>query len=289
MTTVTHAGTSDSPTSAKSREAVGRRSLIAFERAEFVYDPYPMGVITPVFADGVYEQLVADFPSVENFVFKPQLGNKYSLSEVNNPHLFHKEIKAHPLWRELFTEVKSRQFVDDVFEMLRSHNIDLGLEEPGRGRIRHGRHFLGRYRRGQINIGEFARHLAHRPRRTGLATRFEFSMLPADGGHIKPHTDAPQKYITLIFSMVRPGEWDQSYGGGTDMERPKDVTRSFNHRNEQLEFDDVEKIRTFPFQPNQCVIFVKTFNSLHGVPPMTGPAGVMRRTLTINIERAGVV
>ena len=53
--------------------------------------------------------------------------------------------------------------------------------------------------------------------------------------------------------------------------------------------DEVEKLRTFAFLPNQCVIFVKTFNSLHGVPPMTGPPGVMRRTLTINIERAGIV
>jgi len=33
------------------------------------------------------------------------------------------------------------------------------------------------------------------------------------------------------------------------------------------------------------VIFVRTFNSWHSVPPMTGKgSGAMRRTLTINIE-----
>ena len=29
-------------------------------------------------------------------------------------------------------------------------------------------------------------------------------MLPANGGNIKPHTDAPQKLITLVFSIVGP-------------------------------------------------------------------------------------
>lgn len=270
------------------RTAAEQNGLISFRHAEFVYEPYPMGVIRSVFPDDVYARLVDEFPAVEDFVFKPRLGNKYSLSEVNNPRVFRRDIEARPLWQEVFAEVKSRQFIDDVLEMLTSHDIDLGLARPGRSRVKHGRHFFGRLRRGQIDFAEFLRHMAHRPRRTGLTARFEFSMLPADGGHIKPHTDAPQKDITLIFSMAQPGEWDSSHGGGTDMERPKDVTQNFNHVNKQLEFDEVEKIRTFPFEPNQCVIFVKTFNSFHSVPPMTGPPGVMRRTLTINIERAGI-
>jgi len=37
--------------------------------------------------------------------------------------------------------------------------------------------------------------------------------------------------------------------------------------------------------PNQCVLFVKTFNSLHSVRPMTAPAReTARRTLTINLS-----
>ncbi len=122
-----------------------------------------------------------------------------------------------------------------------------------------------------------------------LSSRFEFSMLPADGGNIKPHTDAPQKLITLVFSMVLPGEWNPTWGGGTDMDLPRDERRTYNQTNEWLEFDDVAQWKTFSFEPNQCVAFVKTFNSLHCVPPMTGPEGAMRRTLTLNIERAGYV
>jgi hypothetical protein len=287
--TIEQVATRDDPVDATEAGPPERGGLISFRNAEFVYDPYPMGVVTPVFAEGVYEQLVEEFPPIEDFVFKPHLGNKYSLSEVNNPHLFHRDIKARPLWHDLFQEVKSRQFIDDVIETLGSHNLELGLERPGRGRVEHGRHFFGRFRRRQIDFEEFVRHMTHRPRKTGLTSRFEFSMLPADGGHIKPHTDAPQKHITLIFSMVRDGEWDPRHGGGTDMQRPRDMSRNYNHLNEQFEFEEMENIRTFPFLPNQCVVFVKTFNSWHSVPPMTGPPGVMRRTLTINIESAGMV
>ena len=44
-------------------------------------------------------------------------------------------------------------------------------------------------------------------------------------------------------------------------------------------------VRTFDFLPNQCVVFVKTYNSLHSVRPIALPGPTrMRRTLTINIE-----
>ena len=48
---------------------------------------------------------------------------------------------------------------------------------------------------------------------------------------------------------------------------------------------EVETLNTFEFGPNQCIIFVRTFNSLHCVRPMTGKGSqAMRRSLTINIE-----
>jgi hypothetical protein len=47
----------------------------------------------------------------------------------------------------------------------------------------------------------------------------------------------------------------------------------------------MEVLETFPFEPNQAVVFVKTFNSWHSVRPMTGRGSpAMRKTLTINIE-----
>ncbi len=110
-------------------------------------------------------------------------------------------------------------------------------------------------------------------------------MLPADGGHILPHTDSPSKIVTLIVSMLHEEEWNSAFGGGTDVNRPKDVHLSFNQLNDQANFEEMTVLDTFEFTPNQAVIFVKTFNSWHSVRPMTGKgSGAMRKTLTINIE-----
>jgi hypothetical protein len=47
----------------------------------------------------------------------------------------------------------------------------------------------------------------------------------------------------------------------------------------------METIGSFPFEPNQAVIFVKTFNSWHAVQPIRGAgSSIMRKTITINIE-----
>ena len=60
---------------------------------------------------------------------------------------------------------------------------------------------------------------------------------------------------------------------------------AYNWKNQSLEFEDVEVVGSYPFLPNQCVLFVKTFNSLHSVPPMVASGSqALRRTLTINLE-----
>ena len=110
-------------------------------------------------------------------------------------------------------------------------------------------------------------------------------MLPSNGGHVVPHTDATRKVVTLVVSMVDDGEWNREFGGGTDLNRPRDVHLSFNHTNRLADFDDMEILDTYEFTPNQAVVFVKTFNSWHSVRPMTGTGtSIMRKTLTINIE-----
>ena len=112
-------------------------------------------------------------------------------------------------------------------------------------------------------------------------------MMPADGGMIAPHTDISSKAVTLIFSMMKPEEWedwDPKWGGGTDVLKPRDHTNQLQSYKAPL--DVFEKVATFDYTPNQCVIFIKNDVSWHSVGPMTGPAGLMRRTITLNIERA---
>jgi hypothetical protein len=249
--------------------------LVNLDRAEFVYEPFPMGLARPVFAPELYERLVEAYPTPDQFAARPEQGSKFSLSDgFVNPEAFRRFVSGHELWRELYAELRSREFRVRLLELLRDRGIDLSLLPERRGP-----------RRRYAELREAVKRRYVPPRRPRLRGTMEFAMMPAAGGHIVPHTDATDKVITLVFSMVRPGEWDPEWGGGTDMLRPRDPRLSYNYANRYLGFDEVEVLRTFPFEPNQAVLFVKTFNSLHCVRPMTGPDDVMRRTLTVNQRR----
>ena len=70
------------------------------------------------------------------------------------------------------------------------------------------------------------------------------------------------------------------------MLRTKDPAQSFNHLNRTVDFDKCETLEEFEFRPNQAVVFVKTFNSWHGVLPTNAPReDAWRKSLTINIEK----
>jgi hypothetical protein len=78
--------------------------------------------------------------------------------------------------------------------------------------------------------------------------------------------------------------WDDAFGGGTLMLRPKPGQTPLDYYKAPLEAFDV--VETMPYAPNAATIFVKTPDSWHAVGPLTGPGdGRMRRSLTINIER----
>jgi hypothetical protein len=222
--------------------------MMDFSQATFRYEPYPIGLATGVFLPDRYAALVAEFPREETFKRMTGSYNKFSLSERNNPDAYARLIKEHPVWGQVYLHVKSPVFLANVFQCIAA----AGLKPPG---------------------GKFT-------------SRFEFSSLPSYGGGIDPHTDIPSKVVTLILPMVRPGEWPEEWGGGTDVLRPLDPHRLYQDYKEPRKAFEV--VATYPYAPNQAVVFIKTFNSWHSVGPIGGEmGGPMRRTLTINIERAG--
>lgn len=230
--------------------------MLDFGSATFEYEPYPIGLVKPVIDEAVYTRLVASYLAQELFEWKPEFGAKYSLSELNHPAQYRRFIDTTPDWRRFHAYVKGRDFVPGVLEFLERHQIDIGLR---------------RYRIVSHKPARESSSVWNRLRRRAeISARFEFSMLGADGGHILPHTDAPQKLITLVFSMMAPGEWDPAWGGGTEVVVPSDRTRTYNHMNRSLALAEVDVLKTWEFSPNQCLVFVKTFNSWHAVSPMRG-------------------
>jgi 2OG-Fe(II) oxygenase superfamily len=236
------------------------------------YEPFPIGVARPIMGDEAYARHVDLYPPLELFQHIPKVGNKYCLSEKYNPAKYRQWVEDHACWREFHRWVKSPDFVFGVLDELARRSVDLGFKRRSAGQLvqRRLRSLLeGKWWQGEDR----------------LSARFEFSMLPADGGSVTPHTDNPDKIITMVVSMARPGEWDPAHGGGTEVNRHRRPELSFNRVNGKAEFEDMEPLGAYEFEPNQCVVFVKTFNSWHCVRPMRGRGTTaMRRSLTINIE-----
>jgi hypothetical protein len=245
--------------------------MIRFGDAEFDYEPYPVGVIASVFDPQMYEALSEAFPPLDIFQHRPDLGNKYSLSEQNKPDEYHRFLASNDVWGRFHAYVKSKDFIDQTFAALRARFIDLAI--------------------GKYDVVPHTKGVPPSPANllnqiTELSARFEFSVLSGQGGHVRPHTDAPQKIITYVFSMIRPGEWDATWGGSTAIVWPKDKTQTFNQMNRMIKLDDVNFIKELPFNPNQAIIFIKTFNSWHAVAPITSPSEkALRKTVTVVIER----
>jgi hypothetical protein len=249
------------------------REFFSWDHLRLRYEPFPIGLARPVCEPDLYRELVDAFPTVDRFATLSKVGDKFSLGEKFGQREFHDFVRSHPLWREFHAYIKSKLFVRSVLDALAARSVDLGFDLD-----------VGGFKRFRRRLSD-ALHGGSRIASLELTSRFEFSMLPARGGHVIPHTDGASKIVTLVISMVHEGEWDRAWGGGTDINRVKDPTRSFNRLNRQLGFDEVEVVDTFEFEPNQAVVFVKTFNSWHSVRPMTAPErDRMRRTLTINIE-----
>ena len=218
-----------------------------FSGAQFITDPYPIGLAKPAFDDESYEALVESFPPLS---LLPAFGGagykKFALNEKMQP--YHTFLESSPIWWAFQNSIKSIKFIDFILNLLADKGIPVLPAKQ-------------------------------------WTSRFEFAAMPADGGKIDPHTDTAYKAVTLIFSMLRPGEWDPAFGGGTDVLRPKDPTARLESYKAPL--SEFEIAHTYPYTPNQCVIFVKNDVSWHSVGPMLGVGSpLMRRTITLNIERA---
>lgn len=249
--------------------------MFNYSAADARYEPYPLVVLRPSLDAKAYDELCDNFPDIS--LFGPIRGYEYklSLSEKFAADNYHRFIRENRPWNRFHAWLKSDEFIVKTVEFLKQRNIDLDIDkclEPTSKRI--GRAL------GEIGHGRFP---STSPR---LRSRFEFSVLKADGGEVAPHTDTPKKIITLVQTMIKDGEWNPEFGGGLDVNRATDTKYAFNWKNKMVPWDKIEVLDTIPFVPNQCTVFVKTFNSLHSVRKMKEAGSkALRKTVTIVIER----
>jgi hypothetical protein len=249
--------------------------MLNYNKVEMRYEPYPLAVLRPALDKAQYVELANNFPDESLFGVLPKYPYKLSLSEKWNPSNYHKFLGDNKPWNRFHSWVKSDEFIVQTVKFLNSNHVELPLERCFESDSQRVRSIFRTLKSGRLpSIG------------TKLRSRFEFSSLRADGGRVEPHTDAPQKVITLVLTMIKDGEWDLSYGGGLDVNRATDNRYAYNWQNKLVPWDKVEVVDTIPFVPNQCTVFVKTHNSLHSVREMKQPGSkALRKSVTIVIER----
>lgn len=222
--------------------------FISLADGRFSYEPYPIIGLGQTIDRGVQDEMLAQWPPQHFFKFRRELGSVYALSAESNGTNFEWYIENTPVWRDLHAHVTSSAFVQYVLDTLAA---------------------------GQIVTGYRAQQ---------LTSRFEFSMLAAEGGHVMPHTDPPQRVITIEIFLVGQNEWDPAWGGGTAILKPTDITQNYNFMNQPARFEQMTCLETFPYLSGDGVMLVKTFNSYRAIYPMTGRAPAVRRCLVITLD-----
>lgn len=249
--------------------------MLNYNKVEMRYEPYPLAVLRPALETTHYNKLADSFPDESLFGSLPKFPYKLSLSEKWAPENYQRFLRGNNAWNDFHSFVKSDTFIHNTVEFLKANHVELPLSEA--------------FETSSQKVKRLARSLSrgHLPSRgLKLRSRFEFSSLKADGGIVEPHTDAPQKVITLVFSMIRNGEWSPEFGGGLDINHAKDHRYAYNWLNRVVPWDAIEVVDTVPFVANQCTVFVKTHNSLHSVRPMTQKGSkALRKSVTVVIER----
>lgn len=258
--------------------------MLNFSNAKFRYEPFPIGFATDVIPPSQYEELANTFPPVEMLKMNDSVGKKYFLSEWSAPETYYSFVTSVPAWRRLHDYITGGEFIRNIIDTLYDSNIDFGFKEMEVIDCNNLEPWDVQYkRRIARKLKDLAPFGKHPP--GILSGRLEFSILPGTGGYHYPHTDQPRKVISLVLSMAQEGEWDPAWGGGTAICRPKDPRNYVNQFNRYLSLDEVDITHTYPFVPNGCVIFVKTFNSWHVVEPVhAGSPDVLRKSLTINVD-----
>lgn len=95
--------------------------------------------------------------------------------------------------------------------------------------------------------------------------------------HIGPHTDIPEKVMSLLFYLPKTDDYAEC---GTSVFVPTDPTFTCKG-GPHYKFDGFSEVWRAPFLPNSCFGFWKTQNSFHGVHSI--PVEFRRDVLLYNI------
>jgi hypothetical protein len=120
---------------------------------------------------------------------------------------------------------------------------------------------------GHLLFNKFGPYIEERFKGQPTPEFYDESLLVQDITNYKlgPHTDSPRKVITLLFYLPKD---DSQCHLGTSIYVPKDPNFSCQG-GPHYPHDRFENLQTMPFLPNSLFCFLKTYNSFHGVEPVS--------------------
>ena len=172
------------------------------------------------------------------------LGRPLHSRDVKQRKRFEDWIARHSAWRELTMGPLVRVCIR------RAGNV--GTEGADLA-VRRDRHYLvPQIRRA---LGDMIKRGGNRACPDSFTAASEFAMLPAHGGYLKPHTDAPNILVVLVIPIIRHGVWDHAWGGGLEICRSKDANQNFNWANRFIGSDEGRTRSNIPVSSKSVHVF----------------------------------
>ena len=241
--------------------------LISPKKPDITYDPFPYFYIDDYLPKDLYAALHEEFPSMTFFDGRNNVDRANRLRKMAlNPRgeRYAEFLASSPSWTKVIDALRSDAFLKDVEGLLRPALVQ-------------ARGVAGR--RGWWNHTSASRRvpIVERP----VEFSCEFSRL-SRGAFLYPHTDKPEKLVSFLLYFPEP-DWEQRYGGATDLYRVKQAKHDRNWSGRAVTFDAVDTVFRSEFRSNRLMVFVKSRNSYHGVSPVTPPDGVARKSFNFNV------
>jgi hypothetical protein len=235
--------------------------LLSPKRPSMRTEHFPFFVLDDFVDKDLYDRLVAEFPRYDEMRSKIVNGKRFvnnrQLDDENGKDAFFAD---KPTWKAVIDILGSQEFVSDLEGLVRPHMI------------RH--RLLGAFRRWRLDGAKVP--IVDRP----LQLTYEWScMVP--GEYLNPHTDKVAKVATFIWHFPEPG-WKDEFEGSTLFMSAKRPKHNINWANFKLPFEELDVIEKSEVRANRLVMFTKTGNSWHAVPPIECDTGVHRRVFIFN-------
>jgi hypothetical protein len=225
--------------------------MINITESEVSYYPYPHILFKKIFSENIYNHLKDEFPTINELNFNSFDNKRHELkqSKYNLTNLdknFNNIIKNKKFTFELYNFLKSETFINSLIFFLNSKNLNINYNSKE----------------------NFYKKLIKRFILKKIDFTFEFSAINTDGGFINPHTDGPNKIITLIIPLIDNSKIYEVKNCGTKILETHDEKYSYNFMNKTVPWEAIKIVKEIPFLDNQMMMFIKTHNSLHSVGPI---------------------